>query len=154
MRPATAAAFLALALAAGCAPRTTVHGFAPQQAELERIAIGQDTRSSVLQKLGQPSAVGTFTNDEWYYVASRMERHMFYAPQVVDRTVVAVRFDPAGAVADVARYGLEDGRVVNLATRTTPTFGRELTVLQQLFGNIGNVGSEQLLSPGVPSRTP
>jgi hypothetical protein len=46
----------------------------------------------------------------------------------------------------VNRYGLEDGRVIDLATRTTPTFGRELTVLQQLFGNIGNFDPGQLIN--------
>ncbi len=134
----------ALALSA-CAPTYTTHGFTPQIETLETVAAGVDTRSSVLSKLGRPSASGAFEATNWYYVASRMEQRMFYAPRVVERTVVAIRFDEAGLVEQVDRFGLEDGRVINLRTETTPTYGRELTILQQLFGNIGRLDAGQLL---------
>ena len=42
------------------------------------------------------------------------------------------------------RYGLEHGRVIDLETRTTETGGRELGVLEQLFGNLLNLDAEQL----------
>ena len=132
--------------AAGCAPTVTYHGFAPRLGELEAIEAGIDTRGTVLNRLGQPSATGSFDSRDWYYVASRMERRMFYAPEIVDRTVVAIRFDETGLVERVNRYGLEDGRVVDLVTETTPTFGRELTVLQQLFGNIGRANPAEALT--------
>ena len=45
---------------------------------------------------------------------------------------------------DIERYGLEDGRIINLTTRTTETGGRELGVLEQLFGNLLNLDAEQL----------
>lgn len=132
--------------ASGCAPTYTNHGFTPQLQQLEEIQSGLDTRSTVLAKLGRPSAAGAFDSANWYYVASRMERLMFYAPKVVDRTVVAVRFDETGTVSRVDRYGLEDGRVVDLVTDTTPTYGRELTVLQQLFSNVGRPNAGQVFN--------
>jgi outer membrane protein assembly factor BamE (lipoprotein component of BamABCDE complex) len=135
-----------MAALGGCAATYTTHGFAPQADELNSIEAGVDTRGSVLRKLGRPSSSGSFDADAWYYVASTFEHFAFYAPKVVDRTVVAVRFDETGLVSQVNRYGLEDGRVIDLATRTTPTFGRELTVLQQLFGNIGNFDPGQLIN--------
>jgi outer membrane protein assembly factor BamE (lipoprotein component of BamABCDE complex) len=133
-----ACSLLVVASLAGCSPTYTSHGFAPQLAELQNIEAGVDTRGSVQRKLGMPSATGSFDADSWYYVASTVEHFAFYAPKVVDRTVVAVRFDETGLVSAVNRYGIEDGRVVDLVTKTTPTYGRELTILQQLFGNIGN----------------
>jgi outer membrane protein assembly factor BamE (lipoprotein component of BamABCDE complex) len=144
MRRAAPTLFLIAALA-GCAATYTQHGFAPQLAELGTIEAGVDTRGSVLRKLGRPSTTGSFDADAWYYVASTMERFAFRAPKVVDRTVVAVAFDDTGLVTSVNRYGLEDGRIIDLVTRTTPTYGRELTVLQQLFGNIGTANPAQLL---------
>jgi outer membrane protein assembly factor BamE (lipoprotein component of BamABCDE complex) len=143
MRRPVLAVAVALSLGA-CAPTYTTHGFTPQLAELDEIAAGVDTRGSVLRKLGQPSAPGAFDADSWYYVASKVERLAFYRPQVVERTVVAVSFDEAGLVREVNRYGLEDGRVVDLATDTTPTFGRELTVVQQMFGNFGRFDTATL----------
>ena len=146
MPPRAPLAFAILLALAACAPQVTHHGFAPQVAELDEIVAGVDTRSSVLNRLGRPSATGSFDDRDWYYVASRMERELFYAPRVVDRTVVAVRFDETGLVERVNRYGLEDGRIVDLVADTTPTYGRELTVLQQLFGNIGRLNAGELLN--------
>lgn len=123
----------------GCAPTYTTHGFTPQAEVLDTIEAGTDTRGSVLRKLGRPSSSGTFDSSVWYYVASKMEEFAFYEPKVVDRKVVVVKFDDAGLVTAVNRYGVEDGKVVDLVTMTTPTFGRELTVLQQIMGNVGRV---------------
>lgn len=133
---------LAAALASSaCAPVVSVHGYAPQDAQLAQLEIGVDGPAAVTQKIGRPSTGGVVRDDSWYYVSSRTETWAYEAPQIVDRRVVAVRYDANGVVSGVDVYGLEDGRVINLATHTTPTFGRELTVLQQLFGNISNVGA-------------
>jgi outer membrane protein assembly factor BamE (lipoprotein component of BamABCDE complex) len=145
--PALKALSLAVALGvAGCAPTYSNHGFTPQLSALETVEAGLDTRSSVLTKLGRPSASSTFESDHWYYVASRMERRMFYKPKVIDRTVVAIRFDEDGLVDRVDRYGLEDGAVVALRTETTPTYGRELTLVQQLLSNVGRIDGSTLLN--------
>ncbi|SDZ97462.1 outer membrane protein assembly factor BamE [Rubrimonas cliftonensis] len=127
----------ALACLVGCGPTYSNHGFAPQIAELDAIEAGADTRGSVLRRLGRPSASGAFDEDVWFYVASRMEHFAFFEPEVIDRKVVVVAFDDAGLVERVNRYGLDDGRIVDLVSNTTPTYGRELSALQQLFGNIG-----------------
>jgi hypothetical protein len=46
----------------------------------------------------------------------------------------------------VERYGIEDGRIINLTTRTTDTGGRQLGVLEQLLGNLLNIDAEQLVN--------
>lgn len=137
------AAALAASLLAGCAREMESHGYAPAAEELATIQVGQDTRNTVRRKIGRPSATGIFTDDGWYYVASEVENYLFYEPRVASRRVVAVRFDQNDVVASVNEYGLEDGRVIDLETRTTPTLGRELTILQQVLGNIG-ISADQL----------
>ena len=137
---ATFAVAATMAVAA-CEPTYTNHGFAPQIVELDELEAGSDTRGSVLRKLGQPSAYSSFDSKNWYYTASRVEHYAFYAPEVTERRVVAIRFDDNGLVQEVNRYGVEDGLVIDLITRRTPTYGREITVLQQIFGNLGRVAS-------------
>ena len=134
------ASLAAALLAAGCSPIVRTHGYAPTESQIAQISPGADTAATVAAKIGRPSTGGVIRDDAWYYVASRTEALGWRAPQVTERKVVAVRFDETGAVASIDAFGLEDGRVINLVTRTTPTFGRELTILQQLFGNLGNVG--------------
>ncbi|MEM8790764.1 MAG: outer membrane protein assembly factor BamE [Pseudomonadota bacterium] len=129
----TAACFVLMA----CESRISNHGFAPEQEILETVQAGSDTRGSVRRKVGRPSSTGVFTDKGWYYIATTIERDMYKEPKVIDRRIVAITFDDNDVVASVDQYGLEDGRIVDLQTRTTPTAGRELTILEQALGNIG-----------------
>ncbi len=125
------------ALLAGCAPVIRTHGYVPVPEALDRIEVGIDTRGSVQSKIGRPSATSAFDDEGWYYVSSVVEHFAFYEPEIVDRTVVAVTFDANDVVTGINRYGLADGRVVDLATNATPTYGRQLTIVEQILGNIG-----------------
>ncbi|MFT6773256.1 MAG: outer membrane protein assembly factor BamE (lipoprotein component of BamABCDE complex) [Paracoccaceae bacterium] len=140
-RGAVAAALLAVA--AGCAPIVSNHGYAPPEDRLALIEAGIDSPETVSRKIGRPSTAGVIRADAWYYVASTFQTVAWNAPEPVSRRVVAVRFGPDGLVSKVDRYGLEDGVVIDLATRTTPTYGREMTIIQQVFGNIGNVRASE-----------
>jgi outer membrane protein assembly factor BamE (lipoprotein component of BamABCDE complex) len=134
----------AAALAAGCSPVVRNHGYAPPPEELADLRVGLDTRASVQSKIGRPAGTGVFTDNGWYYVSSRVEHLTYHAPEVTDRRVVAVLFDENDVLAAVNEYGLEDGRVVDLESQTTPTHGRQLTILEQAFGNIGVITEETL----------
>ena len=132
------------ALAAGCAPTVQVHGYVPSATDIARIRPGFDDTGSVEEILGRPSSNGVLRDSAWYYVSSVVENYTYHPPRVVDRTVLAVNFNQDGVVRDIQRYGLQDGKIVNLTTRTTETGGRQLGVLEQLFGNLLNLDAEQL----------
>jgi len=137
---------IAAAVLAACSPVIRSHGYTPVAEQLDRIRPGVDTRGSVQRKIGRPAIDSLFgTGEAWFYVSSTVKEESYKAPRIVDRKVVEVRFDAEGRVSDVGRYGLEDRRVIDLATGTTPTHGSQLTVLQQLFGNIGTATGESLL---------
>ena len=144
------AALLCGFLAVACAPTVQVHGYMPPQADISRIRPGVDDTASVQKLLGTPSSSGLLRDSSWYYVQSTIENYTYHAPRVVNRTVLAVNFDNRGVVRDVKHYGLADGKVINLETRTTQTGGRELGVLEQLFGNILNLDAEALNGGGAP----
>lgn len=134
-------AFPALALAAAlaaCSPIVDNHGYAPPVERLAEIEAGVDSPQTVVRKIGRPGLGGVIRQDAWYYVSKTVETWAWQAPKEIDRRVVAIRFGGDGLVASVDQFGVEDGRVINLVTRTTPTYGREMTILQQLFGNVGN----------------
>ncbi len=134
------AALLACALIAGlsaCEPVRRSHGYAPRPEQVARVVVGSDAQAQVVEKLGRPPIVGAFDENVWVYVFRQTERSVFWNERVTQQEVVVVEFDQAGTVRALDRYGLEDGVVVDLATRTTPTRGRRLNFLQQLFGNIG-----------------
>ena len=68
----------------------------------------------------------------------------FRNPGVTKQTVLHVRFDQAGNVASVDRTGKELVMNVSPSKRSTPTLGRQRSFFEELFGNIGTVGSAGL----------
>jgi outer membrane protein assembly factor BamE (lipoprotein component of BamABCDE complex) len=141
--------FVAAALTA-CAPIRDVRGYVPDEDKVAEIKIGQDTKETVQQKLGTPSSTAAFGDPTWYYISTEQERYAFFTPDVMKREILAVQFNEAGKVAEVRNYGIEDGQVIALVDRETPSRGKELSFLQQIFGNIGGPGTASAAGPGRP----
>ncbi len=129
-----------LAAAAGaCAPVVATQGFQAVDAKPQDIEAGVDTRETVLAKLGTPSTTSTFETDNvWYYLTQTTQRYTYNKPEVSQRMVTEITFADGGEkVANVRTLGLEDGRQIAMERRETPTRGRQLTILEQLLGNVG-----------------
>lgn len=115
------------------------HGYVPLDSEIGSIVLGRDTRSSVEEKLGSPTTSGTLGDDTIYYVSSRFERVGPFAPNEIERRVVAISFNSLDVVSNVEEFGLEEGRVVAFSRRVTDTGLSDVGLIQQLFGNLGNI---------------
>jgi outer membrane protein assembly factor BamE (lipoprotein component of BamABCDE complex) len=145
------AAALALALA-GCSgtqinpppnianinlnPRTVqVRGYVLQDGALEQVPVGS-TKDQVQFVLGTPTTVSQFENETFYYITDTVERLPGMTPRIIDRRVIAISFDAQSRVRNIANYGLQDGRVFDFVSRTTPSGGRQTTFIAQLFQNL------------------
>ncbi len=136
-----AAAATALLATGACTPITTYSGFQAVEVNPADVKPGEDTKSTVMGKLGSPSVQSTFDPNLWFYMSQVTDRVAFYQPRVARRDIVAIAFDPATEqVATVNTYSLKDGKVVAVNDRETPTRGREMTILEQLLGNVGRGG--------------
>lgn len=137
-------AVVGLMSTAACTPIYDKHGYVPSEEELAEIVVGVDTRASVESLVGQPSASGVIRDESWYYVSSLRATRGALAPKEVERQVLAISFDPDGTVANIERFGLEDGRVIALNRRVTDDNIKGVSFIRQLLGNIGNITAEQL----------
>lgn len=133
-----AVAALALMGVSACNPVRDTHGFSAVTPDQKKVEVGVDTKSTVLARLGTPSTESAFDQTAWYYISIVQERYAFYEPKTVGREVTVVKFDADGKVTNVDTFGMERGRVVSINGDRTPTRGRELGLLEQIFGNIGN----------------
>lgn len=121
-----------------CQPITSYAGFQAIEEDPKDIKVGTDTKSTVRARLGSPSATSTFDPNVWYYIAQTNERVSFRKPQAVARNITAVTFNKdTETVANVDNITLKDGKVLAFNGRETPTRGREMTILEQLLGNVG-----------------
>ncbi|WP_420477714.1 outer membrane protein assembly factor BamE [Brevundimonas sp. FT23028] len=131
------AAVSATILTAGCAPVVGQNGFQAIDARPTDIVAGTDTRETVLTKLGSPSTTSAFESDTiWYYVSQVTEKYTYNVARVTQRSVTEITFNDAGQVASVRTLGLADGETIAMNGRETPTRGRQLTILEQLLGNV------------------
>lgn len=146
------AAGVALAAAlAGCSSIKEHRGYLADNLLYNGIRAGIDNQRSVEGTLGRPTFTSQFGQPTWYYVSSTSGQRPFGRPKIEDQSVLAIRFDAAGNVAEVDRSGIE--RVVYLSPDSdeTPTLGRERGFLEDLFGNIGAVGAAGPAPQGGPN---
>ncbi len=137
------------AVLTGCNPILRTHGYvADSENRPQEVNPETDTKTSVLARLGNPSIKSTFEEDTpedtWYYINSVRQRYAYLRPQIQERNITAITFNEDGQVTQVAEYGIEDGRYVNFSNRKTPTRGRELSALEQIFGTIGRIPVDRL----------
>jgi outer membrane protein assembly factor BamE (lipoprotein component of BamABCDE complex) len=129
------------ALLAGCAGYRAHKGAVIDSELSSAIQPGTDNKASVEKTLGRPSFVGEFTPNDWYYVSRDTSQFAFRNPRVTQQTVLLVRFDQGGNVTAVQRSGKELILALDPSKRKTPTLGRQKSFFEEIFGNIGTVGS-------------
>jgi outer membrane protein assembly factor BamE (lipoprotein component of BamABCDE complex) len=134
-------AVAAAVLLGGCAQTRQHKGVVLDSQMIGAIQPGVDNKNSVEKALGRPSFVGEFTPNDWYYVSRDVNQVAFRNPKVKKQTVLVVRFDQKGNVASVQRTGKELVMNVHPTSRSTPSLGRKRSFFEELFGNIGSVGS-------------
>jgi len=134
-----------VATVSACAPVYRNHGYVPTEEDLALIEVGTDTRETVGEKIGRPTTSGLLNDVGWFYVQSRYKHFGPRAPQEVERQVLAVTFSEAGTVENVARYGLEDGKVVQISRRVTETNVKGISFIQQILGSFGRLQAGDIL---------
>jgi outer membrane protein assembly factor BamE (lipoprotein component of BamABCDE complex) len=138
-RPSLAALMLGAALLSGCGGQVDRHGHVFIDVDLNQVQPGM-TKEQVATVLGSPDTTSNIGGDAYYYIATTTKTVAFFKPKEIDRQVVAVYFDRGQAVQQVAHYGLKDGIVVNYYKGETPARGKDLGLLEQIFGNLANRG--------------
>ncbi|MDG2404144.1 MAG: outer membrane protein assembly factor BamE [Paracoccaceae bacterium] len=130
---------------ASCSAQFRNHGYVPDETALDEIVVGVDTRDAIDQAFGVPTMSGLRSLGDYYYIRSRVRHLTYKAPIVVERDVVAISFNDNDLVQNIARYTLQDGKVVTLSRRVTD--GGDVTrgLASQLFSNIGGLSAEDLL---------
>ena len=143
---AASVALLAITgMTAGCqnmnidSPSDTVQqGYVADDAAIAAVPVGS-SREQVQLSLGTPSTVNNIDgNDVFYYISQTRKRSVaFQKLRVVDQRVLAIYFGTDGTVANIANYGLKDGRVFDFIKRVTPTGGKDMTFIGQILSGLG-----------------
>ena len=129
--------FLALALlTSACTPTQSNRGNMVEDYRMSEVTPGISTRTNVLKSLGSPTTKAPFDDNVWYYIGQKMEKKGIFDPKVVEERVVVVAFNDEGILQTMEE--IDSNRIaVPKVRRKTETGGNEVTVMEQLLGNVG-----------------
>ncbi|WP_182085846.1 outer membrane protein assembly factor BamE [Aureimonas sp. ME7] len=112
-------------------------GYIVDEQALAQVPVGS-SRDQVLLALGTPSTTATFDNEVFYYISQKRVRQVaFMKPKLVDQRILAIYFGKDNTVRQIANYGLQDGKVFDFISRTTPTGGRDTSFLGSILSDEG-----------------
>lgn len=130
--------FVPLACAAlfGCTPTFDVRGNLLDKQTIAEVQVGVDTQSDVLRKLGSPTTKAPFDDNIWYYMGQRTEKKGILDPKILEERVIRTTFNAEGVLASIEDVSNKRENIPYISDKT-PTSGNEMTVMQQLLGNVG-----------------
>lgn len=133
---------LITAFATGCTPMKATRGNLVEDYRLAEIVPGVSTRSNVLKSLGSPTTQAPFDENVWYYLGQKTEKRGIFDPEVIEEKVVVVAFNEEGIVDTLQEVDANQIDVPHVR-RKTPTSGNDITVMEQLLGNVGRFNRPQ-----------
>ncbi|MDF7674975.1 outer membrane protein assembly factor BamE [Acetobacteraceae bacterium ESL0709] len=129
-----------LLVAGGCSvvsPPKIPRGSLVEEYEYKKLVPGTSTRDDVLNLIGSPTARGTFNDDSWYYITLTKNLVPLDFPVTRKQEVLVLNFTQGGVLKDMHVLHKKDGIQVSMANGATPTPGTDISIIQELLGNVG-----------------
>ena len=123
----------------GCAARMDKRGKPLDPNDLKQIKLLHHTQADVFRLLGSPTLIDKFDPTTWFYVYRLTSTKAFLTPQEKTLKIFAVNFNKSGIVKGVKRFGEKGTRSIPIVERQTPTKGKNVSYLEQIFGNFGRI---------------
>lgn len=120
-----------------CTPTKSVRGNLLEDYRLQNVTPGTSTQADVARALGSPTTQDPFDPTIWYYIGQKTEKKGIFDAKVVEERIIRAKFDATtGVLTEIAPLDTKRNDIP-LASKKTPTSGHEITVLQQMIGNLG-----------------
>lgn len=140
------ASVAALSVAA-CTPTQANRGNIVEDFRMNEVVAGVSTRTNVLKSLGSPTTKAPFDDNVWYYIGQKTEKKGVFDPKVIEEKIVVVAFNEEGIVDLIEEVDAERMDIPRVR-RKTETGGNEVTVMEQLLGNIGKFNAPDVSATG------
>lgn len=127
----------ALAACSGVALTTQrTEGYVLKPDMLAQIRPGQ-SQDLVTIVLGSPQTTNSFGDETaFYYVETKKDTTAFGVDFIKERTVLVVYFGKNKKVVDKAVYTAQDGKVITIESRKTPSFGEDRNFIDSILSSL------------------
>ena len=139
---------LALLALSACTPTVAQRGNMLDDQQMKTIIPGIHTRSDVLRILGSPTTQAPFNDNVWYYIGQETEKRGILDPEVTEERIVQLEFNPDSTVFYLKEIPKGSRIDVPVVRSKTPTHGNDMTIMQQMLGNIGRFNTASQPKPG------
>ena len=125
----------------GCSKIIEQNGVPTNDEIFEKLSIGKSTKSQVKKILGEPLMIDDQLVETWIYISQKIEKVAFFEPKLSSREVILLSFKNSILIKKET-FSKRDSKIIEISTKKVISGGRKLTVLQQIFGNIGNFSAQ------------
>lgn len=143
--------FFSLSLTAislsACTPTQATRGNIVEDFRMAELTPGVSSRTNVLKSLGSPTTKAPFDENVWYYIGQKTEKNGVFDPKVVEEKIVMATFDEEGILETLEEVD-SDRMDIPHVRRKTKTGGNDVTVMEQLLGNIGKFNAPDVSATG------
>ncbi len=131
---------IALTALTSCLSRVDKHGYNFDLSDHDQLQAGISTKERVLRLMGSPTIVSDLDDDEtWIYYAEDVNKLLFFKPDAVNRTVLAIKFDQEQNVRELQNYDLSHETNLSFASNYTEVKSNKTGFFKSIFSNIGQV---------------
>ena len=124
-----------------CVAHVDKHGYMIDLSDNDFLQEGITNKENVLKAMGSPTVVSDLSADEtWIYYAEDVRNFLFFLPDVVSRTIVAISFDEDNTVKELQKINLaQEDRGMNFVSDYTQVNTRKTGLFKSFFSNVGQV---------------
>ncbi|MFL2813106.1 MAG: outer membrane protein assembly factor BamE [Paracoccaceae bacterium] len=126
----------------GCSKIVEQNGVPTNDEIFKKLSTGKSTKSQVKKILGEPLLIDNQLVETWIYFSQKIEKFAFFEPKLSSRKVILLSFKNS-ILTKKETFSQRDTKIIEISTKKVISGGRKLTVLQQIFGNIGNFSSQK-----------
>lgn len=141
---ASAALTLATLAQTACTPVVAQRGNLLENHQLEQVKPGESSQSDVLRVLGSPTTKAPFDENTWYYIGQETEKRGILDAETVKERVIIARFGEDGLLSYIGDVKDREDINVPYSRDKTPTYGNDMTAIQQILGNLGKFNPQDM----------
>jgi len=135
-------------LSCSCTSTIVNRGYVADKGVFEQIVVGMK-KDNVKNIMGSPSYIDSINGETYYYLSSKFESNGFLSPKEIERNIFSIQFDDDEIIKNISNYGLNDGKIFDYVTRRTISKGTEMTLLQDLFNDVGRYTNAASMGKGI-----
>lgn len=135
---------LLLMFLSSCVDNSYRLGYLFDLSDYQLVQEGVTSKERVLKIMGSPTLISNLDEDEtWIYFSEKVERTLFFIPDIKERTILTLKFDRSETVKSVERFDLSDEKKMKFLKQHTEVNSNKIGFFKSIFSNVGQVKAAQ-----------